>query len=85
MSSVELHELQLKKLKQALDGKQHQQEAMEHEHKLQITKLQEHIAKQSEDLKHLGQMRELELAEAKLHYDNMTDKMTRETSRMLES
>lgn len=85
MNNIELYEVQLKKLKQALDAKQHQLESSEHEHKLRVTKMQEHISQLSEDLKHLGQMRELELAEAKLHYDNMMDKMTRETSRVLES
>jgi len=85
MNNIELYELQLKKLKQALDAKQHQLESAEHEHKLQLTKLHEHTAQLSEDLKHMAQMRELELAEAKLHYDNLTDKMARETARMLES
>jgi hypothetical protein len=40
MNNVELYELQIKKLKQNLDTKQHQIESSEHEYKMHTTKLQ---------------------------------------------
>lgn len=83
--STELYELQFKKFRQTIDAKQHTMESAEHEHKLNITKLEELVGQLKEDLKHQCQMRELELAEAKLHYDNMTDKMVREATRTLEA
>lgn len=85
MGNVDIYEVQIKKLRQVIDEKQHQAEAQEHENKMVETKLREHVAQLQGELKHANQMRDLELSECKLHYDNVVEKMARETARILEA